>query len=609
MRALRGGIVARKHRRDSSRLLLVLALAVLAFVVWLAAPALSARPYVPDPVDFELRDGAPALKRSVQASSAGWRGRRLTVVHSRVLEAPMRFNVVGLGWRGAREGVVLLRARPKDGRWSRWTEVPASHDDAPDRGSDEYRGSRAASDPVWTGRADELQYRIAAPGPVRDVRLHFVNSTGTATPLERARSGLRRVAAGAVSAVASLLGTGARADTSQPEIVTREQWGASKCPPRDEPEYGEVKLAFIHHTVTTNEYGPEDSAAIVLGICRYHRNSNGWDDIGYQFLVDKYGQVFEGRAGGMDQAVIGAQAQGYNSQSTGVSNLGTFSTAGQTEEGLAVLARLLSWKLAVHGVPARGTAVVRSAGGPLNRYPAGASVRFERISGHRDGDATACPGDGLYSQLPRLRGLVSPDPRATASLVLRATRRHIPYGRKARLAGALRGSDGSPLAGRSVKIQALGGARGPLTLATLATDSGGSFAKNVRLAFNRALQASFGGDPAVRAAQSSALAVGVRPRVTAVIERVSGSTVRPGQLIAVRGTVRPRKRSALLLVDRRVSGASFRRVARQVVRVRLGRARAFFRPRRTGEYRLRLGVPPDGRNLGARSSPLTVQVR
>ena len=89
-----------------------------------------------------------------------------------------------------------------------------------------------------------------------------------------------------------------------------------------------MQLAFVHHTVSANDYGPEDSAGIVLGIAKYHRDTNGWNDIGYNFLVDKYGQIFEGRAGGIDQAVIGAQAQGYNSHSTGIANLGTFSEIG-----------------------------------------------------------------------------------------------------------------------------------------------------------------------------------------------------------------------------------------------------------------------------------------
>src|SRR5205823_13809852 len=123
-----------------------------------------------------------------------------------------------------------------------------------------------------------------------------------------------------------------------------------------------VKLAFIHHTVTANDYAPTDSAAIVRGICTYHRNTNGWNDIGYNFLVDKYGQVFEGRAGGIDAAVVGAQAQGYNAQSTGIANLGTYSEVTQTPAGLDALARLIGWKLSIHGVPVQGTVTVASAG-------------------------------------------------------------------------------------------------------------------------------------------------------------------------------------------------------------------------------------------------------
>ena len=78
----------------------------------------------------------------------------------------------------------------------------------------------------------------------------------------------------------------------------------------------------------------------MLGICRYHRDSNGWNDIGYNFLVDKYGQIFEGRAGGSTRPVIGAQAQGYNSHSTGIACLGTFTDARRTTDaGLDALAR------------------------------------------------------------------------------------------------------------------------------------------------------------------------------------------------------------------------------------------------------------------------------
>jgi hypothetical protein len=602
---------AKSPLRTAARMALVPATALVVLAAWTAAPALSLRPYVPKPVDFELHDSSLRPQPGAQAASGG---RDIRVYVSKALKAPRRFNLVGLRWHGARTATVVVRVRKHGGRWSRWTQIGAEPDHAPDIGSAEARRARhvVSSDPLWAGEADELQYSVESGAPVRDVTLHFVNSKGTATPLDRLRTGLRRAVSGAVDAtfgaVASLLGSDVHADTGQPTIITRDKWGASSCPPRAAPSYGEVKLAFIHHTVTANDYSPGDSAAMVLAICRYHRNSNGWNDIGYQFLVDKYGQIFEGRAGGMDQAVVGAQAQGYNTQSTGIANLGTFSTAGQTDQGLSALARLLTWKLSIHGVDPHGQVVVRSGGGSLNRYPAGVDVKLNAISGHRDADGTACPGDGLYAQLDRLRSMVVPDPRASTQLGLGAARGRIPYGRKARLAGKLAATDGSPVAGLPVQVQSLGALGRTGTITTVPTDATGSFSVNVRLAFNRQLRAFFGGDPALRAASSPSLHIGVRPRVTASLGVLAGARLQRGRRVLVTGSVRPRKPFALFLVDRQRPDGSFRRIAKSRVRLRRGRARVAYRFRHSGSYRLRLGVDPDARNLGARSNPILMTV-
>jgi hypothetical protein len=587
--------------RRRGTLALAGALAVGAFALWLTAPALSLRPYVPRAVDFELRSRLPT---SALASASGG----AVALRSKVLRAPKRFNLVGLRWHGARDAAVRVRARRAGGKWTRWIRLAADPHDSPDRTSREWKRGWSFSDPLWVGEADEVQYRFASARRPRDVTLHFVNAKGTATALDRIETRLRRVAHGAVGAVASLFGGRAEAQLTkaQPAMVSREAWGAAQCPPRAKPEYGAVKLAFVHHTVTANTYAPEDAPSIVLAICRYHRNSNGWNDIGYQFLVDRYGQIFEGRAGGIDRAVVGAQAQGYNSQSTGIANLGTFSTQGQTAQGLAALARLLSWKLAVHGVPPTGTVVLRSGGGSLNRYPAGVNVRLERISGHRDGDATACPGDGLYAQLPTLREMVSPDPRAPASAELTAARTHIAYGRKARLAGALRAGDGSPLFGRPIQIQSLGA--GVRTLATVTTRGDGSFSKNLKLAFNRTLQARFAGDVGLRPALSSAVRIGVRTRVSLTAAVAESLRLKRGQRLAVRGAVRPRKRTAFVLVDRRGGDGAFRRVAKKKLRVSRGRVASAVRLSRAGVFRIRLGVAADARNLGGRSEPVVVTV-
>ena len=165
------------------------------------------------------------------------------------------------------------------------------------------------------GAADELQLRLRGLGP-RALRaaLRAARTARRARPAPRPRAS-------------------PAAQVRPPAIIPRSAWGADSVPPRAAPRYGVVQAAFVHHTVSTNDYAPADSAGIVLGIARYHRDSNGWNDIGYNFLVDKYGQVFEGRAGGIEAAVIGAQAQGYNAQSTGIACLGTFTTSRQTDAG------------------------------------------------------------------------------------------------------------------------------------------------------------------------------------------------------------------------------------------------------------------------------------
>jgi uncharacterized protein with LGFP repeats len=186
-----------------------------------------------------------------------------------------------------------------------------------------------------------------------------------------------------------------------PAFFSRAAGGAQR--PRTVPEFGVVRLAFVHHTVTANDYAPEDSAAIVRSIQRYHRNVLRWNDIGYNALIDRFGQIFEGRAGGLDRPVIGAQAQGFNSQSTGVALLGTFASAPAPPAALRALAHYLSWKLGIHGVHARGKVRVVSAGGESCRYPKGRTVVLERISGHRAGDLTSCPGAALDDAIPKVR--------------------------------------------------------------------------------------------------------------------------------------------------------------------------------------------------------------
>ena len=371
------------------RALLTLLIATsLTGAVAIAAPALSTLPYVPEPVEFELAPTGTAAGREVSGD-----------IVSRPLDPPKRFDLVGLRWSaGDAEADVELRVRREGSPWSDWAEATPDPDHGPDPGRGEPAGKRVSA-PVWADGADEVQYRTSER--LRGVKLEFINTTGTATAADRAETAVRKTANRGVAGVAQVF---TAAGASRPSMVSRSQWGGDRyCRPRRSAGTGSVKAVFVHHTAGSNSYSSSDGPSIVLGICRYHRNSNGWDDIGYNFLVDKYGRLYEGRAGGTARAIVGAQAQGWNAQSTGVANLGDFSNGGQSSAALRAMDRLISWKLDAHDTPRGGRTTLTSAGGGTNRYRAGARVGFNRISGHRDGNHTACPGTQLYAQLPRLR--------------------------------------------------------------------------------------------------------------------------------------------------------------------------------------------------------------
>ena len=170
---------------------------------------------------------------------------------------------------------------------------------------------------------------------------------------------------------------------------------------RANPYYASaVRFAVVHHTAGTNSYSASESAAIVRGIERYHVLANGWNDIGYNFLVDKYGQVFEGRGGGLTKNVVGAHAEGFNTGSIGVAVLGNYESQKISAAARAALVELLAWRLDVAHVNPLGRLTWTSGGNP--QYPAGTKVSLRTVSGHRDTGPTSCPGGTLYAQLPRI---------------------------------------------------------------------------------------------------------------------------------------------------------------------------------------------------------------
>ncbi len=455
------------------------------------------------------------------------------------VSAPRPFSLVGLRWRGRAAPDVELRVRRGSG-WTRWRHLGV-------------HGS-GGSDPAWVGRARTLQYRLDRRVP--GLRVHFV------------AVGSRRVPARASQT------------TSTPfPYVAREDWGAEGCVPRDAPTYGEVKAVAVHHTVSLNDYTPAEAPQVVLAICRYHRNSNGWDDIGYNALVDRFGTIYEGRAGGLDQAIVGAHAQGFNSETAGVANVGDYTGVAASPEALAATATYIRWKLGVHGQPLSGPVSVRGR-------------TLDRVIGHRDVGSTACPGDTLYAQLPEVRALVESGtpfaPVATPRVSAALADDRVDYGEVVPVNGALAGPDGAPLADQAVEVQVNSENRWRAARRVV-TAADGSFLTDLKPAKRMYVRVRYPGSADLRGTASERLLLRLRP-VLAL--ETSPNRGRRGRRLVVQGRVAPRKRVVRVVFQQQVRGR-WRTVGTRAARTRRGRFATSFVPGFRARYRYYAVAPAD----------------
>jgi uncharacterized protein with LGFP repeats len=219
---------------------------------------------------------------------------------------------------------------------------------------------------------------------------------------------------------------------------------------------------------------------MLRSIYEFHRFGRGWNDIGYNFVIDRFGRIWEARAGGVDEPVIGAQAGGYNAYSTGISILGTYSAQRISAAALAALEHLIAWKLSLHGAPCEGrvTVKVTAKGAVYSRFPAGARVSLPRVAGHRDADSTDCPGDALYGELTFARHRAAALAGTPSRLILQPLLGEggVPAG----VIGSLGRLSVSPTAGATVAIQQRtvshkGQSVLERTIAQAATDGAGRF--------------------------------------------------------------------------------------------------------------------------------------
>jgi len=332
----------------------------------------------------------------------------------------MDFRMLGLTWAAgsAPEGLVVETRVRNDGAWSEWEHLHVHEHEGGD-------APREGTAPLWVGQADGVELRVAVPrgGDDRrpkDMELELIEpGRDVGDPVRRGFTLRGHGEPETQSPPASTEPTDGSSDaepestsksrvapmlaTTQPEpfvtkpkIITRRQWGAderlgSSC---WDPYADTAKAVFVHHTVGTNNYAKWESDDLVRGIHRYHTNGNGWCDIGYNFLVDRYGQIFEGRGGGIRKPVRGAHAGDVNEGSVGISLMGNFETAYPTKAMKDRLVRLIAWQLETRYRNPRGTTWL-------------AGRQFNVISGHRDAMSTACPGRHVYAWLPVLHDRVA----------------------------------------------------------------------------------------------------------------------------------------------------------------------------------------------------------
>ncbi|KRF29390.1 FG-GAP-like repeat-containing protein [Nocardioides sp. Soil805] len=337
-----------------------------------------------------------------------------SVTSSRVTSKPQDvtgYGAVGVTWAHGEDladDQISLQVRIREGdTWSDWADLEYHDDHAPDAGSPDAATSRPGTDPLIIGDVDAVQIQARASDTLPDDLSMAVVEPGRADATET-----EAPAAGDTSYDDDFEERGGETATTgttdgdielqaarkaaQPTIYSRAQWGADESiRNKSSLRYGSISAGFVHHTVNANDYTEAQVPGIIRSIYAYHVKSRGWSDIGYNFLVDRFGRIWEGRYGGIDKPVVGAHTLGYNDYAFAMSAIGNFDVVQPPEVMLQAYGSLFAWKLGLHGV------------NPASMSQQVGRKTFAAINGHRDAGSTACPGKYLYAKIPTIRALAA----------------------------------------------------------------------------------------------------------------------------------------------------------------------------------------------------------
>ena len=312
-------------------------------------------------------------------------------------------QTIGVTWPADVDGATLapqVRVRD-DGTWSPWQEL-ADDGDGPDAGTSDAANAarRGGTEAVWIGDADAVQLSFSAQdSQPEDVSLVLVGSEEVPLAADALAGAVTLDAAGAS------FGSGRSAVATPPglTVIPRSAWGARAqvC----EPDVASALVgAVVHHTAGSNDYATQAEAMQqIRNDQRYHIEGRDWCDLGYNFVVDKWGNLYEGRANSLVEPVIGVHAGGFNTGTLGVSMLGTYAAPPSPQTQQAV-AQIIGFRLGSYGVNPAGTMQYTTAGGQNSKYQ-NTTVTLPRVFGHRDVAYTNCPGDGGYAALGNVRAI------------------------------------------------------------------------------------------------------------------------------------------------------------------------------------------------------------
>lgn len=331
------------------------------------------------------------------------------------------FTLAGITWTGKVDSTSIFQVRVREnGVWSSWQNLTWSSEHGPDAGSVEAGQARMGTDPLLTAPADAIEARVTNVTGTLPTDLKLDLSNSNLTSQDRSLLTRRSVLGEAEPYVTSPQG----AVVARPRIISRVEWGADETWRDADAAMGTGIIAgFMHHTASTNAYAADQGPAQMRALYAYYTKGLHYKDMAYSFLVDRYGNIYEGRSGcprvmttpcdGPSMPAVGAHTAAMNVNTFAVSVIGNYQTENPPASNLAAIteavASIMAWKIAPYGLKPDGYSDVPVGADPdnLSRYAEGDLAHIQTISGHRDVGRTVCPGQFLYPSLPKIRDRIN----------------------------------------------------------------------------------------------------------------------------------------------------------------------------------------------------------